>query len=263
MIGRSGVGSITVHDRLADLEGELGLGPGEALRRVLVADLGARDRVLELLAEPGRVDRDLDDARPVEPEHHPALELGGRVVEVDDRPGRPGKDSKVRSMSSSRHWTSTWIVTSSGIRSSSMIWRRKSKSVWEADGNPTSISLKPTSTSVLEQGQLALGVHRVDEGLVAVAQVHAAQRGRGRQLAVGPRPVGQDEREVRPVEVEGHGGRIARQWRSARSPVAGRAHLVSSSVLGRFAGCLGHNKKPPGHSAQEVASERDVAFAVR
>ena len=44
-------------------------------------------------------------------------------------------------MSSSRAWVSTWMVTSSGIRSSSMRLRTKSKSVWLADGNPTSISL--------------------------------------------------------------------------------------------------------------------------
>ena len=40
-----------VHDRLADLHGELGLGAGEALRRVLVADFGAGNRLLELLAQ--------------------------------------------------------------------------------------------------------------------------------------------------------------------------------------------------------------------
>ena len=50
-------------------------------------------------------------------------------------------DSKVRSISSGRACVSTWIVTSSGIRSSSTSWRTKSKSVWLADGKPTSISL--------------------------------------------------------------------------------------------------------------------------
>lgn len=41
------------------------------------------------------------------------------------------------------------MVTSSGMRSPSMISRRKSKSVCDADGNPTSISLKPMSTNVV------------------------------------------------------------------------------------------------------------------
>lgn len=53
----------------------------------------------------------------------------------------PRTDSKVRSISSGLAWVRTWITTSSGIRSSSMICRTKSKSVWEAAGKPTSISL--------------------------------------------------------------------------------------------------------------------------
>ena len=53
----------------------------------------------------------------------------------------PRIDSKVRSIRASRAWVSTWMTTSSGIRSSSMSWRTKSKSVWLADGKPTSISL--------------------------------------------------------------------------------------------------------------------------
>ena len=53
----------------------------------------------------------------------------------------PCSDSYVRSISSSRAWVSTWMTTSSGIRSSSMSMRTKSKSVCEAEGKPTSISL--------------------------------------------------------------------------------------------------------------------------
>ena len=49
--------------------------------------------------------------------------------------------SKVRSMRWSRHWVSTWIVTSSGTWPPSMSSRQKSKSVWLALGKPTSISL--------------------------------------------------------------------------------------------------------------------------
>ena len=41
----------------------------------------------------------------------------------------------------------TWMVTSSGMRFSSMSRRRKSYSVCEALGKPTSISLKPSLTS--------------------------------------------------------------------------------------------------------------------
>ena len=61
--------------------------------------------------------------------------------------GAPSMHSYVRSISSCRHCVSTWIVTSSGIRSSVMILRMKSKSGWLAAGKPTSISLKPIRTT--------------------------------------------------------------------------------------------------------------------
>jgi hypothetical protein len=60
----------------------------------------------------------------------------------------PMRDSKVRSIKSSRACTSTWSHTSSGARFSSMSRRLKVNSVFEADGKPTSISLKPIFTSV-------------------------------------------------------------------------------------------------------------------
>jgi hypothetical protein len=50
-------------------------------------------------------------------------------------------DSAVREIRSSRAWVSTEICTSSGMRSSTISLRTKSKSVWEADGKPISISL--------------------------------------------------------------------------------------------------------------------------
>ena len=53
----------------------------------------------------------------------------------------------MRSMRSSRACTSTWIVTSSGMRPSSMRRRMKANSVLDAAGKPTSISWKPQPTS--------------------------------------------------------------------------------------------------------------------
>jgi hypothetical protein len=60
----------------------------------------------------------------------------------------PATASKLRAINGSRAGVSTWIVTSSGIRWSSISLRTKSNSVWDADGKPTSISLKPTRISV-------------------------------------------------------------------------------------------------------------------
>lgn len=61
----------------------------------------------------------------------------------------PFTASKVRSISSGRHWVSTWIATSPGIAPLSMIERTKSKSVCDAAGKATSISLNPIFTSRL------------------------------------------------------------------------------------------------------------------
>ena len=61
----------------------------------------------------------------------------------------------------------------------------------------------------LEEPQLALRVHGVDQGLVAVAQVDAGPaRGTG-EVPVRPGPVGEGERTVGPVEVERHRGDVA------------------------------------------------------
>ena len=48
-------------------------------------------------------------------------------------------------------------MTSSGIRSSSISWRMKSKSGWLADGKPTSISLKPIATTASNIRRLRTG----------------------------------------------------------------------------------------------------------
>ena len=53
--------------------------------------------------------------------------------------------SKVFLIRCSLAWTSTWIVTSSGIRPWSIRVRSISYSVSEAEGKPISISLKPIS----------------------------------------------------------------------------------------------------------------------
>jgi len=60
----------------------------------------------------------------------------------------PRSDSMVRRMRCSRACVSTTSVTSSGTWPSSIRVRTKSKSVCEAEGNATSISLKPMSHSV-------------------------------------------------------------------------------------------------------------------
>ena len=82
---------------------------------------------------------------------------------------------------------------------SSMSRRLKVNSVFDADGKPTSISLKPHFHERLEQLEFLRDVHRHGERLVAIAQIHAAPARRVREDAVGPLPVRQVHRRERTV----------------------------------------------------------------
>ena len=62
----------------------------------------------------------------------------------------PSKLSIVLLINSSLDWVRTWIVTSLGMCPSKINSLTKLKSVSDADGNPTSISLYPISTSFLK-----------------------------------------------------------------------------------------------------------------
>ena len=122
----------------------------------------------------------------------------------------------------------------------------------------------------VEQGQLALRVHRVDEGLVAVAQVDAGPAGRPGELAVRPGPILEHQGDVRPVLVEGHGRRVTGQGQATPLHVDTAPFLFRGHVLYPFVGtssptptATGPTKNPLAEVAQEVASERYVAFAVR
>ena len=92
----------------------------------------------------------------------------------------PCSASKVRSISGARACVSTCTLTSSGIRSSSISRRTKSKSVCEAAGKADLDFLVAHLHQQAEHAQLALRVHRLDQRLVAVAQVDAAPDRRSR-----------------------------------------------------------------------------------
>ena len=189
--------------RLADLERVVELGAVEALRAVLEHDLRVR-LPRELLAEPRAAHGQIGDAVLVEAEHDPPLRLGGRVVEVHDRPpraldrlvgaldqlrprlrehrdGRVGRDQLVLDQPADE--------LEVGLRG-----RR------EADLD----LLHAESDEEVEHLLLARGIHRLDEGLVAVAQVGRAPDGCAVDDPVGPAAVGQVDRFIGAVFVERH-----------------------------------------------------------
>ena len=87
---RSGVGSKTSMHLVADVDGELELGAGVALGRVLVVDRRLGNARLERAAQARAVEGDVDDALLVGAEDDVALQHARRVVEVHDRLLRAG-----------------------------------------------------------------------------------------------------------------------------------------------------------------------------
>ena len=169
---------VDVHHRLADLDRVVELRPGEALRRVLVDPLRPRAGLGELADELRAVHRDLGDPGPVEPEDHPPLEGRGRVVEVDDGPlrarealegagdelgSRLGEDLDGHVVRDRVVLDEVAAEVEVGVR---------------GGGEAHLDLLEPHLHEGLEHALLALLVHRVDEGLVAVAKVDAAPDGR-------------------------------------------------------------------------------------
>ena len=117
-----------------------------------------------------------------------------------------------------------------GIRSSSTSRRTKSKSVFDADGKPTSISLMPSATSRSNIRCLRAGVHRLDERLVAVAQVGRAPDRRAVDDAVGPGAVGQVDGRVRAVFPVRHRHRLDSSGQDGLLPWCGSAERVCRAV---------------------------------
>jgi hypothetical protein len=179
-----------VDDLVADPDREVELGAGVGLRGVLVVDVGVGDRLLELAAETGGLDRDVDDAVLVQPENDATLQDRCRVVEVDDRLLRAADrvEGAVHE-----------VVTTLGQHLDGHVV-----------GDVVSLDELPHEVEVglarrrepdldllvahpheqVEHALLALGVHRVDERLVAVPEVDGAPPGRlgdplGRPGAVG------------------------------------------------------------------------------
>ena len=170
----------------------------------------------------------------------------------------------MRSISSRRHCVSTWIVTSSGIRSSSISWRTKSKSGCEADGKPTSISLKPIATRALNICSLRAGSIGSMRAWLPSRRSTEHQIGRLLDLAVGPLAVGKAERQgaegyvlARPAS--SWAGLVREAFRGSFFVSAGSA-IVAAGLAG-FVGetktsCAGAggSRRAPGWGSPQVRS---------
>ena len=178
-----------VHHRLADFLGEIELGLGEAFGAVLEHDFRLRHRRHQTLDRFRALDRDLDDARPVEREHHAALHGRGRVVEMHDR-ALGALDRLERALDQlvarlgqhlDRHVGGDRLVVDQLAHEIEIGLRRGGETDFDF--------LEAQAHQQIEHAALALGPHRLDQRLVAVAQIDRAPHRRlveraGRPLAV-------------------------------------------------------------------------------
>ena len=196
-------------DLVADVDRELEFGARVRLGRVLVIDPRLGDLLLVLAAQPRALERDVDDPLLVGAEHDFALQHARRVVEVDDRLLR-SRDGLVRARDQ-------------------MLARLGQDLDRDVVGDRTLVDQVTDEIEVglgcrgesdldllvshlheqIEHDALALGAHRVDQGLVAVAQVDRAPARRLGDAGVRPRAVRQRDADllvVRAVLVDRRAG---------------------------------------------------------
>ena len=250
-----------VHHRGADLDRVVELGAGEALRRVLIPDVGAGDARLLLQADLRRVNGYLRHAFLVQAEDDAPLQHGRRVVEVDDGPLR-ALEALVRPLDQlpaalrqdlDRDVVRDQVVLDELADEVEVRLRRGR----EADLD----LLEAHRHQGLEHAQLAGRVHGVDEGLVAVAQVDRAPDRRLLDLAVRPLAVGKAERQraERYVLLDRH--LLGAGWYGRHLSVPSWSLGLSAVDRCGLRGLVG-KQKPPAQ-AQEAVGEHPNGARLR
>ena len=174
--GAVGGGLHDVQDRVADLDGVVHLGAGEALGAVLEEEV-ALILLAQLLDQLCAVHGDLLDLLLRLVEHLLALGDGGGVIEVDDRTGcaldslEGAADDMVAALGQHLHGdiVGDHVLLDEGAEE--LVLRL-------AGGREADFDLLEANFDQhLEEFQLFLEAHGDDKGLIAVAQVHAAPDG--------------------------------------------------------------------------------------
>ena len=173
-----------------DLHGEIELGGAEALGRILERDLGLRQGCRLLAHRARSVHRQLAHLRAAHAEHDLALRGIGRVVEVNDGPAGAAQR---RQCACNQGFARLGQDLDGDVGGNAIFFDEQAHEIkvglrgrGEADFN----FLEADRDQLLEEAQLALLAHGLDQGLVAVAQIHAAPDGRAREGALGPGSLG-------------------------------------------------------------------------
>ncbi len=238
---RVGSGIPLLRDGLADLERVVELRVVEALRRVLEHHVrrGARG---ELLAERRAPHGKLGDPVAVEAEDDAALRLRGRVVEVHDRAWR-ALDRLVRSLDQLRprlreHRDGRVVGDHPVLHEEAAEVEVGLRRGGEADLD----LLHAEADEQIEEASLPEPVHRVDECLVAVAEIGGAPDRRPVEHDVGPGAVGQ---------VDGGVGTVVLERHRHGSLLDGGVPLPA--VCGEHGGCMCAVASPSGEGGEGAA----------
>src|SRR5262249_15637205 len=182
-----------VHHGLADLHRKLGLRQREALWGVLVAHDRVWNGLLQVSGQGGGTGGDVNDAGLVKTEDDTTLQGIRRVVEVHDGPGG-ALDRLVRALD--QLLTALREHLDGHILGDEIFIDQQAYEVivgltggWKTDFN----FLEPHLYEDVKHAPLALDIHRIDECLVAIPQVHRAPQWRLLKAAIGPGAVMQHE----------------------------------------------------------------------
>ena len=227
--GARGRGAPLVGHRSANLHREVQFRAGETLRRVLEHDVGIAQRLDAFFHHRGALHGQIDDAGAVHVEHHAALQLGGGVVEVEDGVRRAVErfhgafDELGACLAEHLHGDVLRHHAAVDDAADEVVVRLRRRRKAHLDFHETDFEQQ------LVHAQLFVHIHRVDQRLVAIAQVHAAPARRFGEGVVRPLPIRQRHRGERTVLGERHGpfaapgrGRLTRLLRVHRN-LRGRA----------------------------------------
>ena len=166
--------------------------------------LRARGRVRELFHLLGGVDRNLGHALAVGPEHDLALQGRGRIIEVNDHLLRAadGLEGALDQFRPALGQDLDRDVVGNRARFDD---RADEVEIGLRSGGEGDLDLlEAHAGEEPEHAVLAFDAHRLDQSLIAVAEVDGAPDRRLLDCASGPLPVGQDHRRVSAVLLNRH-----------------------------------------------------------
>ncbi len=159
------------HHRFANFNSKLWLGECEAFRRILVSNIGSWKQVLQVFAQLRGLHRNVNYALLVEPEYHSALQWVGGVIEVHDCALR-ALQAFIRALQ--QIFTTLHQHLNGHIVGNEVLLNEQANEIkiWLRSRRKANFNFfEAHFDERVEHAQFALGVHWVDERLVAVAKV--------------------------------------------------------------------------------------------